>query len=92
MVGSLLVSLTLLLGIVASSFLMLSSTVEVFWSASGRNFILHLLVPATNVLGDAGQGLQVLQSVQHQNKFMMTAGVVTSLKYVFYIINTFQFC
>jgi hypothetical protein len=48
-------------------------------------------VPAANVLGDAGQGLQVLQSVQHQNKFMMTAGVVTSLKYAFYIINIFNY-
>eukprot|EP00090_Calanus_glacialis_P041415 TRINITY_DN7307_c0_g1_i4.p1 TRINITY_DN7307_c0_g1~~TRINITY_DN7307_c0_g1_i4.p1 ORF type:complete len:598 (+),score=219.67 TRINITY_DN7307_c0_g1_i4:49-1842(+) len=50
---------------------------------SGLQFsdvVFNCRVPATNVLGDAGQGLQVLQSVQHQNKFMMTAGVVTSLK------------
>ena len=42
---------------------------------------LIFVVPASSFLGQPGQGLQVLQSVQHHNKFMMAAGVVTSLKY-----------
>eukprot|EP00092_Neocalanus_flemingeri_P016245 GFUD01017589.1.p1 GENE.GFUD01017589.1~~GFUD01017589.1.p1 ORF type:complete len:649 (-),score=211.71 GFUD01017589.1:158-2104(-) len=42
--------------------------------------IFNCKVPTTCVLGEPGQGLQVLQSVLHHNKFMMAAGVVTSLK------------
>jgi len=37
-------------------------------------------VPASNVLGDIGKGLQVLQSVQHHHKYLMTAGIITNLK------------
>merc|ERR1719500_1204405 len=37
-------------------------------------------VPATSILGEAGQGLQVLNTVLHHHKFMMAAGVVPSLR------------
>jgi len=37
-------------------------------------------VPENCVLGTIGQGLHLIQGVLHQNKFLMAAGVITSLK------------
>jgi len=37
-------------------------------------------VPLGNVLGVEGEGLQVLASIVHQNKYMMAAGLVTHLR------------
>ena len=37
-------------------------------------------VPLDNVLGLEGQGLQVLSSIVHQNKYIMAAGLVTHLR------------
>ena len=43
---------------------------------------INCKVPKRSILGKVGEGGQLIQSVQNQNKFLVAAGLITNLKYV----------
>ena len=48
-------------------------------------------VPKRNVIGELGEGGQLVTSVLNQNKFLSSAGIVTSLRLVSSLLSSVQF-